>query len=108
MVVYRQKRAEYQSLRHQIDALQKESDHYTEQINALQTDPKTIEKRSSRAVALRPPGRSRVCGASASTNPDTLDQRGPEVISILRLGQFGTPQHPPKAVILSHGPASAG
>ena len=44
MVVYRQKRTEYQSLRREIDVLQKESEHYTEQINSLQTDPKTIEK----------------------------------------------------------------
>jgi cell division protein FtsB len=44
MVVYRQKRAEYQSLQKEIDGLQKENDHYTGQINALQTDPKTIEK----------------------------------------------------------------
>ncbi len=29
MVVYRQKRAEYQSLRHEIDVLQKENEHYT-------------------------------------------------------------------------------
>ena len=44
MVVYRQKRAEYQSLQHEIDGLQKENAHYSGQINALQTDPKTIEK----------------------------------------------------------------
>src|SRR5438128_1531239 len=41
MVVYRQKRAEYQSLSHEIDQLQKENDHYTGQIKALQTDPDT-------------------------------------------------------------------
>src|ERR1700680_4858561 len=40
MVVYRHKRAEYQSLRQEIEVLQKESDHYSEQINALQSDPK--------------------------------------------------------------------
>jgi cell division protein FtsB len=44
MVVYRQKTAEYQALRHEIDDLQKENDRYTRQIDALQTDPKTIEK----------------------------------------------------------------
>jgi cell division protein FtsB len=56
MVVYRQKRAEYQSLRHEIDALQKESDHYTEQINALQTDPKTIEKEAREQLHYARPG----------------------------------------------------
>ena len=56
MVVYRQKRAEYQSLRHEIDALQKESDRYTEQINALQTDPKTIEKEAREQLHYARPG----------------------------------------------------
>ena len=55
-VVYRQKRAEYQSLRREIDALQKESDHYTEQINALQTDPKTIEKEAREQLHYARPG----------------------------------------------------
>jgi cell division protein FtsB len=56
MVVYRQKRAEYQSLRHEIDELQKESDHYTEQIKALQTDPKTIEKEAREQLHYTRPG----------------------------------------------------
>ena len=56
MVVYRQKRAEYQSLRHEIDELQKETDHYTEQIKALQTDPKTIEKEAREQLHYTRPG----------------------------------------------------
>jgi cell division protein FtsB len=56
MVVYRQKRAEYQSLRREIDVLQKESEHYTEQINALQTDPKTIEKEAREQLHYTRPG----------------------------------------------------
>jgi cell division protein FtsB len=56
MVVYRQKRAEYQSLRHEIDVLQKESEHYTGQINALQTDPKTIEKEAREQLHYTRPG----------------------------------------------------
>jgi cell division protein FtsB len=56
MVVYRQKRTEYQSLRHEIDALQKENDHYTGQINALQTDPKTIEKEAREQLHYARPG----------------------------------------------------
>jgi cell division protein FtsB len=56
MVVYRQKRAGYQSLRHEIDLLQKESEHYTEQINALQTDPKTIEKEAREQLHYTRPG----------------------------------------------------
>jgi cell division protein FtsB len=44
MVVYRQKKNDYQSLRKDIDALTEENAHYTERINSLQTDPKTIVK----------------------------------------------------------------
>jgi cell division protein FtsB len=56
MVVYRQKRAEYQSLRNEIDVLQKESEHYTQQINSLQTDPKTIEKEAREQLHYTRPG----------------------------------------------------
>ena len=56
MIVYRQKRAEYQSLRHEIDVLQKESEHYTQQINSLQTDPKTIEKEAREQLHYTRPG----------------------------------------------------
>jgi cell division protein FtsB len=56
MVVYRQKRTEYQSLRHEIDDLQTENDHYTGQINALQTDPKTIEKEAREQLHYARPG----------------------------------------------------
>lgn len=56
MVVYRQKRAEYQNLRHEIDDLQKENDHYTSQINALETDPKTIEKEAREQLHYARPG----------------------------------------------------
>jgi cell division protein FtsB len=56
MVVYRQKRAEYQSLRHEIDGLQKENDAYTGQIQALQTDPKTIEKEAREQLHYARPG----------------------------------------------------
>jgi cell division protein FtsB len=44
MVVYRSKRVEYQKLQLEIDGLQKENDSYTQQIKALQNDPKAIEK----------------------------------------------------------------
>jgi cell division protein FtsB len=56
MIVYRQKRTEYQSLRHEIDDLQKENDHYTGQISALQTDPKTIEKEAREQLHYARPG----------------------------------------------------
>jgi cell division protein FtsB len=56
MVVYRQKRAEYQSLRQEIDELQKENEVYTGHIKALQTDPKTIEKEAREQLHYARPG----------------------------------------------------
>jgi cell division protein FtsB len=56
MVVYRQKRAEYQSLSLEIDDLQKENDRYTTQIKALQTDPETIEKEAREQLHYTRPG----------------------------------------------------
>jgi cell division protein FtsB len=56
MVVYRQKRADYQNLRGEIDQLQKENNHYTGQIQALETDPKTIEKEAREQLHYTRPG----------------------------------------------------
>jgi cell division protein FtsB len=56
MVVYRQKRAEYQNLQKQINDLQKENDHYSGQVKALQTDPKTIEKEAREQLGYARPG----------------------------------------------------
>jgi cell division protein FtsB len=56
MIVYRQKRTEYQSLQHEIGQLQKENDHYSGQINALQSDPKTIEKEAREQLHYARPG----------------------------------------------------
>lgn len=56
MVVYRQKRAEYQALRYEINGLQKENDSYTGQINQLQNDPKTIEKEAREQLHYARPG----------------------------------------------------
>jgi cell division protein FtsB len=44
MVVYRQKRAEMQSLQTEVDRLQKENDRYVDQIKSLKSDPAAIEK----------------------------------------------------------------
>jgi cell division protein FtsB len=56
MVVYRQKRAEYQNLGREIDQLQKENDRYTAQIKALQSDPETIEKEAREQLHYARPG----------------------------------------------------
>jgi cell division protein FtsB len=44
MVVYKQKRAEYESLQKRIAQAQKENDLYTQQIHGLKTEEKAIEK----------------------------------------------------------------
>jgi cell division protein FtsB len=57
MVVYRQKKAEFQSLQKEIDALQKENDLYTGQIKSLQApDPRTIEKEAREQLHYARPG----------------------------------------------------
>ena len=56
MVIYRQKRAEYQVLQKEIDGLQKENDRYTGQIKALKTDPNTIEKEAREQLHYARPG----------------------------------------------------
>jgi cell division protein FtsB len=56
MVVYRGKRAEYQKLQSDIDRLQKENDSYTQQIKALQSDPKAIEKEAREQLHYTRPG----------------------------------------------------
>ncbi len=56
MVVYRQKKAEYQRLEKQIDHLQKEKDTFTAQVKALKTDPKTIEQEAREQLHYVRPG----------------------------------------------------
>ena len=57
MVVYRQKKAEYQNLQKQIVELQKENDRYSHQVKSLQTpDPTTIEKEAREQLHYARPG----------------------------------------------------
>jgi cell division protein FtsB len=57
MVVYRQKRADYQSLQKEIDDLQKENDRYTQRVKSLQDpDPNTIEKEAREQLHYARPG----------------------------------------------------
>ncbi|MBV9574316.1 MAG: septum formation initiator family protein, partial [Acidobacteriales bacterium] len=44
MVIYREKRAQIQSLQAEINAIERENDRYATQIQALTNDPKMIEK----------------------------------------------------------------
>ena len=57
MVVYRQKKDEFQSLQKQIDDLQKDNDRYTQQVKSLQApDPNAIEKEAREQLHYARPG----------------------------------------------------
>lgn len=56
MIVYKQKRAEYESLQKRILVEQQENDLYTQQIQGLQTDEKAIEKEAREQLHYARPG----------------------------------------------------
>jgi cell division protein FtsB len=57
MVIYRQKKAEYQTLQREIGGLQSENDRYTQQVKALQApDRSTIEKEAREQLHYARPG----------------------------------------------------
>ncbi len=56
MVVYKQKRAEYESLRARIVQEQSENDIYTQRIHGLKTDEKAIEKEAREQLRYARPG----------------------------------------------------
>jgi cell division protein FtsB len=56
MVVYKQKRAEYEALKTRIVQVQQENDRYTRQIQGLQSDQKAIEKEAREQLGYAKPG----------------------------------------------------
>ena len=56
MIVYRQKRAEYEALRRQNLQIQQENDRYTQQIQGLKSDQKSIEKEAREQLGYAKPG----------------------------------------------------
>ncbi len=56
MAEYRQKKSDYVSLQKEIDHLQIENEQASQQINALKTDPKAIEKQAREALHYTKPG----------------------------------------------------
>jgi cell division protein FtsB len=56
MFVYTQKKSDYQNLKKEIDDLQKDNDVHTQQIKALQTDPKMIEREAREQLHYARPG----------------------------------------------------
>ena len=56
MVIYRQKRAEMQTLRGEVDRLRKENSQYVDQIRSLKSDPGAIEKEAREQLHYTRPG----------------------------------------------------
>jgi cell division protein FtsB len=56
MIVYKKKRAEYQSLEKQIQQVQQENDRDTQQIQGLKTDREAIEKEAREQLGYAKPG----------------------------------------------------
>jgi cell division protein FtsB len=56
MMVYQQKKAEYQTLETEVDSLQKENDRYSQQIKSLKSDPQTIEREAREQLHYARPG----------------------------------------------------
>ena len=56
MIVYKQKRAEYEALRNQNIDVQVENDRYTRQIQGLKSDQKAIEKEAREQLGYAKPG----------------------------------------------------
>ena len=56
MLAYKQKRAEIELLRKEVDGLQRENDTYTQQIKGLKSDPKAIEKEAREQLHYARPG----------------------------------------------------
>jgi len=56
MIVYRQKRAEYETLQKQMAQAQQENERYTQQIQGLKSDQKAIEKEAREQLGYAKPG----------------------------------------------------
>jgi cell division protein FtsB len=56
MIVYKQKRAEYESLQKRIVLEQKENELYRQQIQGLKTDEKAVEKEAREQLHYARPG----------------------------------------------------
>jgi cell division protein FtsB len=56
MLVYHEKRTEFRDLTQEVEKLQQENQRLSEQIKALKTDPKTIEKEAREQLRYARPG----------------------------------------------------
>jgi cell division protein FtsB len=71
MVVYKQKRSEYESLQKRIGQEQKENELYTERIQGLKTDEKAIEKEAREQLRYVRPGEYVYVPPPAATTPSS-------------------------------------
>jgi cell division protein FtsB len=56
MLVYQKKRAEYRTLERQVERMQKDNQALADQVKALQSDPKAIEKEAREQLRYARPG----------------------------------------------------
>ena len=56
MIVYKQKRSEYESLHKEITKVQQDNERYTQQIQGLKTDQRAIEKEAREQLGYAKPG----------------------------------------------------
>jgi len=56
MIVYKQKRAEYEALQKQIAQVEQENERYTQQVQGLMSDEKAIEKEAREQLGYAKPG----------------------------------------------------
>ncbi|MGA3090559.1 MAG: septum formation initiator family protein [Terriglobales bacterium] len=71
MVVYRQKRAELQSLQSEVGRLQKENTQFADQIKSLKSDPAAIEKEAREQLHYTRPGEVIYVAPDAPQKPST-------------------------------------
>ncbi len=69
MMVYKQKRLEFQSLQKQIAQEQKENELYTQKIQSLKTDEKAIEKEAREQLRYARPGEYVYVPPAAANQP---------------------------------------
>ena len=56
MVVYKQKRAEYEALQKKVFEVKQENDRFKQQVEALKTDQKAVEKEAREQLGYAKPG----------------------------------------------------
>jgi cell division protein FtsB len=56
MIVYKQKRAEYDALQRQIAQVEQQNERYTQQVQGLKSDEKAIEKEAREQLGYAKPG----------------------------------------------------